>query len=158
MEESQEDLLFNSNFIELSEIGHIQKEVIWCGHKFVLKTLTAYEELIVAKVIREFNETIAQSKATYAAIVAASILYVNGVPFYPNSVGQDLEENILQRFRAIGDWSYILIDELAQETAKLVAEAAETTEELKKKFSVKTSPSYVMPEISTEEESSLSEI
>jgi hypothetical protein len=155
MNEESQDTSFSVSFKELSEVGNLTKEIDWCGYKFVIKTLSTYEELVVAKIVKEYNETIGQLKATYAAIVAASIVSVNGVPFYPLVLNEDVESNIRKKFFEVGNWAFVLVEELAGTQLTLTKELIDEVELLKKKYSKKTGDFSDISNYLTEKESSL---
>lgn len=124
---------FSSDFRSLAEIGKITREVHWCGHSFVLKSLSTAEELAIAKVTSSYKGSLGEQRATVAAAVAISLESINGVPFFPIVMDSDVEKNLRVRFNTVIEWSYLLIDFLFGEQTEVTRSASEAVEELKKK-------------------------
>lgn len=126
---------YSENFVQLSQLGYLSDLVSWCGHQFQIKTLNTKEEIAASKLVRQYDDTLAQYKATLTSIVAASLISINGIPFLPYLGDVEFEAHIEQRFNRVTDWFWPAIDFLAKEQAKLTERATKELEELEKKFS-----------------------
>ena len=84
----------------LLHIGHLTGRFNVMGHVFVLRTLKLGEELAVGQVVDEFAGTVVQGQAFAAALVAASLVSVDGRPLMA-PLGPDQETTIRDKFEYI---------------------------------------------------------
>jgi hypothetical protein len=61
-------------------LGHLEDSFEAFGHSFTIKTLTAGEKLAVARLIMDFERSVAYGRAFHAACAAASLLLIDGRP------------------------------------------------------------------------------
>lgn len=86
--------------IGLIHLGHLTGRFEVMGHVFVLRTLKLGEELAVGQVVDEYAGTIVQGQAFAAALVAASLMTVDGRPVLA-PLGPDQEATIRDKFEYI---------------------------------------------------------
>jgi hypothetical protein len=86
--------------IGLMHLGHLTGRFEVMGHVFVLRTLKLGEELAVGQVVDEFAGTVVQGQAFAAALVAASLMTVDGRPVLA-PLGPDQEATIRDKFEYI---------------------------------------------------------
>lgn len=81
-------------------IGHLEGSFDFCGHRIAIRTLTTDEELIVGAVIREWQDTIAATKAYAAAMIALAVQSIDGQPM-PSPIGETGSRHqwAVERFR-----------------------------------------------------------
>lgn len=61
-------------------LGHLEDTFEAFGHSFTIKTLTAGEKLAVARLIMDFERSVAYGRAFHAACAAAALLTIDGRP------------------------------------------------------------------------------
>jgi hypothetical protein len=74
-------------FSGLLYLGALSSTFDFFGHRFVIRTLTVKELLVVASVTRDFQGTIGEGKAYTAAMVAMAVQSVDGEPL-PSPIGE----------------------------------------------------------------------
>lgn len=85
----------------LAYLGHLEDEVRFCGHRFVLRTLKADEELEAALLAKEYQDTIGQVKAHTWAHLAAAIEAVDGNRDFCPAIGPDRLQHIRAKYHYI---------------------------------------------------------
>lgn len=97
----------------LLQLGALMASFSWCGHRFVIKTLSSDEELIVATLTREWQETIGGPKAYAIAVAALAVQAVDDVPM-PTPVGETGAKHqwAIERFRYARRWYPPTIDSI----------------------------------------------
>jgi hypothetical protein len=106
-------------------LGALSTEVELWGHKVVLRTLKAGEELAVGQIVSEYNETPSQGKAFAIATVAASIETVDGRIISKPIGPSDSLASIRQKFEYIREnWHWPFIETIYFEYSQLVVRQA----------------------------------
>lgn len=72
-------------------LGYLEDVVSYCGHDFVIRTLRGEEELMAARVIKDYMETMGQAKAHVWATISLALYAVDGAedfcpPISPNKM------------------------------------------------------------------------
>jgi len=130
------DERYSEPFNGLLYIGALTKEFEWLGHKFVIRTLTTNEMLIVPLVIKQWEGTIGHARAYGACMVALATESVDGeslpTPVETSSIGHAWAT---QRFNhVVSRWFPYTIDKVYSEYLELEAQAAETVEAMGNAF------------------------
>lgn len=118
-------------------LGYLTSSFEFKGHRFVLRTLKAGEELACAQLIKEYEETMAQGKAYAMAQVAAAIVTVDG-----RSIGESLGPDdvntlstISNKFNYISQrWYWPTIEALYVEFSDLMIRQAVAYDALEGKY------------------------
>ena len=103
----------------LAWLGHLENEVSYGGHSFVMRTLKADDDLIVASLTQEYMETLGQAKAWAMANVALSLKTVDGDSEFCTALGPDRLQNGRERFKFVGSWYWPVIAFLFSRFAEL---------------------------------------
>jgi hypothetical protein len=114
-------------------LGHIEKEIEWCGHKFVVRTLKTNDELQVAALSKEYLETFGQVLAYAAAVVALSLVSVDGDDAFCVELGPSDKAYARNRFAFVCEWYRPTIETLfaaCEELRDLQAKAVEALKDL----------------------------
>lgn len=78
------DVAFDEKYVEdfdgLMYLGALTKTFEWVGHKFVIRTLTADEYLMVALLTKPYANSIGEARAYNTAMVAMCVVSVDGQP------------------------------------------------------------------------------
>lgn len=108
-------------------LGKLTSNVTIYGHAFVLKTLTRGERLAVTLVTKEYEDTLGEADALQTALVAASIITVDGRPLYlplsPEDDGKALDR-VRIHFEHICKWYDPLLEALYAEIGLLLLRQA----------------------------------
>jgi hypothetical protein len=113
----------------LVHLGYLEDTVEFCGHRFGIRTLYGYEDLLVGLLTKEYTETVAQAKAWTIAHVALALTHVDGqTDFCPPAGYSDLD-NARGRFEYVArNWQFPTTDAIFKRFAALVARQAEAYE------------------------------
>jgi len=129
------DERYSEPFNGLMYLGALTKEFEWLGHKFVIRTLTTNEMLIVPLVIKRWENTIGHARAYAACMVALATVSVDGeslpTPVESSEVGHAWAN---QRFNhVVSRWfpytidkvysEYLVLEDLARETVEAMGNA-----------------------------------
>lgn len=109
----------------LAWLGHLEREVSFGGHTFVLRTLKTDDDLIVASLTQDYMETLGQAKAWALANVALSLVSVDGDANFCIALGPDRLQNGRDRFDFVANWYWPVIAHLFAQLSELNAEQAE---------------------------------
>lgn len=134
-EESEEFLSTpeeREQFIQAIEIGAGTRSSYVFGHEVTVKTLTVAEELAIGRKMKEYENTHALGRAYRAALVAASLVTVDQVPFYNQIKKMSPGELLDTRFEKILDYYPAFVDEVHKLVKSLEQESAELLEKLGK--------------------------
>lgn len=82
-------------------LGHLEEKFDFCGHNFVLRTLKGEEELLAASLTKDYLETLGQSRAWVWAVVALSLVSVDGDPSFCPAAGPDRQAYARARFQYV---------------------------------------------------------
>lgn len=153
-EEGSIEESYSDDFMELSHLGSISKEVSWHGHKFVIRTLKIAEEIAAAKLVKANEGTLAELKTTHAAVIAAAIVSINGQPFMP-PISANIFENIQARYNyIIENWHWPTVEFLVDAHNDLVARQWEALMETQKKLATGQTDLFDLSGLSIDKESS----
>lgn len=99
---------WKNDFEGLAYLGYLTTTVRIPFHTFVLKTLLPIEKIEVADVCRSHEDSLAYAKSFKAAIVAASLLTVDGQPLI---VGEKQRNVVRQKYDyVVNTWYEPIID------------------------------------------------
>jgi hypothetical protein len=111
-------------------LGKLEKTVTVYGHRFRIRTLTTDEVLEVAMLSKPYIGSMGEMKAYQAALVAAAVVEVDGVPM-PRPVVDHQSEELRARFNyARLNWYPPIFDALYDEFMLLEAEQIAVLERL----------------------------
>lgn len=117
----------------LALLGALTDEAKFAGHTFILRTLTVGERLIVAMLVKDYQETMGANLAYITAWVALSVQRVDNehLPFpYKEEPGHAWAN---QRFNYVSSrWYKYTIDFLYSKCLELEAKAEEAVAEMAK--------------------------
>lgn len=118
------DPRYRDEFEGLLFVGSLRKRFRWMGHLFVIRTLTVNETLEVALLNKPYVGTLGELKAYQAALVAASVVTIDGKPLpIPTTMNEsDLEAKFEY---VINNWQPITIDMLYGQILELEAKVNE---------------------------------
>ena len=129
----QEEESLGAGVLGLLFIGKLTKSFNYQGHDFVIKTLKMGEELEVALVTREFEQTIDYPRALATALVAASVETVDGKPIV-TALGPSEDDLLQRKFEYIKDkWYWPTIGHVYEKYIELLQEQKEALDEFSKK-------------------------
>lgn len=110
-------------------LGHLEEEVKWAGHTFILRTLKAAEELEAALVAKDYLETFGQTKATAWAHVAAALMSVDGDDSFCPPIGPDSKQHLRAKFNYITDnWYWPVGEHLFNKYVEIVQRQTDAVE------------------------------
>ena len=114
-------------------LGHLEDSFEFCGHRFVIRTLKADEELAASLVAKDYEDTpIGQSKAWSAANVALALVSIDGDENFCPPTGPDPQAYAQARFNWITQkWYPPVIAFIFARYMELVARQLETIEVIK---------------------------
>lgn len=100
-------------FEGLLYLGALTDEFHWLGHTFVIRSLTVGETLEVGLIHRQYRNSLGDSRAYVTAMVAASILSVDGRPL-PQPLTRDPSDTRLHsQFTYVKDnWYPWVVDKI----------------------------------------------
>ena len=98
------------DFEGLLFLGALTKEFEWCGHTFVIKTLSTDELLDCALVVKEWQNTLGEMKAYAAAMVAACTVSVDGKPLPAPISSNPGDRPVRNRFNMVRRWYPTTLD------------------------------------------------
>jgi hypothetical protein len=103
-------------FQELAYIGHMTHTFQWGKYEFTLRTLTIDEEVAVSQLIKHLDKTIVQEKALIVAIVAASLISINGKYPFPETFIEDPIAKLRENYRYISEnWHWPVIAKINEQ-------------------------------------------
>lgn len=95
----------------LAYLGHLEQEVRFCGHRFLLRTLKAGEELEAALLAKDWQDTMGQMKAHAWAHLAASMVAVDGDENFCPAIGPGTASHMRGKFQFMIDHWYWSVGE-----------------------------------------------
>lgn len=115
-------------FEGLVYLGHLESEVDFAGHRFVVRTLKTGEKLEALQICRPYEDSISFARAYRAAIAAAGLVSVDGMPIIVPHKGISL---VRQKYDYITqNWYDIVIEQLYLEIDRLEGQVVKIMEEL----------------------------
>lgn len=114
----------------LAYLGHLEEEVRFCGHRFLLRTLKADEELEAALLAKDWQDSFGQVKAHMWAHLAAALIEVDGRDDFCPPIGPSRESHIRAKFNYItqnwytpvGEYLFGKYVELVQRMTEAISE------------------------------------
>ncbi len=85
----------------LSFIGHIEKEIYFCGHVFSIRTLRPYEKAAVAVAVQPLRETIAEGEAWANAQVGLALTGIDYKTDFCDPIGPEINDHAKARYRYV---------------------------------------------------------
>lgn len=102
-------------------VGHLEKEVHFCQHTFVIRTLKGDEELNAAVVSKEYIETLGQAKAWAWATIGLALVSIDGDTTFCPPIGPDGLQYARARFHYVSkNWYWPTCEHLYGEYADLL--------------------------------------
>ena len=122
-----------TQFVNALHLGKATREVTILGKVVAIQTLTVDLELQVAILIKPWEGTQGYTRAFMSAVAAASILRIDGTPFF-TAINEDDKKHVVERkFTKICQYFPIFVDQVYGEFRKLeMALGAELLEKLGK--------------------------
>jgi len=115
----------------LTYIGHLEKEVYFCGHIFRLRTLYPSEKAAVSIVVQPWRGSISEGEVWANAQVALSLQSVDNDGDFCNAAGPDLNEHTKARLNyATKQWYQPVLSFLYARYLELEQEALDGIREL----------------------------
>lgn len=132
-------------------LGHLEEEVHFCGHTFLIRTLKASEELEAALLAKEYQETFGQIKAHAWAHLALAIEAVDNDPDFCPPIGPDRRNYARGKFNYMTEhWYWPLGQYLFTQFAALNRRQADAVEAVEDLSSRSLKSSWPSPDSSTE--------
>jgi hypothetical protein len=113
--------------IGLSFLGHLDRDVSFCGHSWTLKTLRPGEKAAIAVAVQPWRETLIEPVIYANAHVAMAITAVDGDTNFQPPIGPDINDFARTRLNVVTDplkgWFQPTLDYLYSEYLSLEEEA-----------------------------------
>ena len=120
-----------TSFHELVHVGYLTHEFEWLNHTFVMRSLTIDEELAIGQIVKHYEGTITQTKALVAAVVAASLVSVDGEAPFGGEILNDNILNLRERYKRLTEkWHWPIVEKLNDEYLILQDKVLESVKEL----------------------------
>lgn len=88
-------------------LGYLEDSFEFCGHSFQIRTLYGNEELLAARITKEYVESLGQAKAWAWAHVALCLMSIDGQTDFCPPIGPNPEEYAKARFDYVtSKWFY----------------------------------------------------
>lgn len=124
-----------SLFEDLITIGKIEKKIKFAGHHVYFSTLTVDRELQIGLLTKPYLNSDAYARAYKAAVVAGSVIELDGQPIYqPLSPHEDLETIMRKKFDIISAYYPVVVDLIYSKVMELEQELIPLVEKLGKTF------------------------
>ena len=112
-------------FEGLLYLGMLTHSFTYATHRFVIKTLNNDELMLVGQAIKEFNDTAGENRAYTVAMVAASVLMVDGEPLKVPLGPERGIAALLPRFEQVRAWYPTVTDKIFEQYLILEGKAEE---------------------------------
>lgn len=120
-------------FKTLLTIGQTTKEVDVLGHPVVMRTMTVSDELMVGLETEKYRNTEAFARAYQSAVVAASVVSLDGKPVYtPLSSEESDSEIFAKKLKKIHSLYPIVVSEIYRHYMEVEKEFAQLAQKLGK--------------------------
>lgn len=137
----------------LTFLGHITKDVEFCGHTFTLRTLYPSEKAAVSIAVQPWRGSISEGEIWANAQVALSLSAVDGDPDFCNKVGPDLNDFTKVRLNYVTQkWFQPTLSFLYARYLELEQEALDGIRELQDFSERNRVPSQPSPDSLTEQD------
>lgn len=135
----------------LTYIGHLEKEVAFCGHIFRLRTLYPSEKAAVSIIVQPWRGSISEGEVWANAQVALALQSVDNDVDFCNAAGPDLNEHAKTRLNyATKQWYQPVLAFLYARYLELEGEALDGIRELQDFSERNRVPSPPLPDSLTE--------
>jgi hypothetical protein len=130
----------------LTFIGHIEKDVEFCGHTFTLRTLYPSEKAAVSLVVQPWRGSISEGEVWANAQVALSLTTVDGDSDFCKAAGPDLNDFAKARLNYVQKWYQPTLSYLYARYLELEQEALSGIRELQDFSERNRVPSQPLPD------------
>lgn len=130
----------------LTFIGHLEREIEFCGHTFSLRTLYPSEKAAAAIAIQPWRGTIEEASAWTNVQVGLSLQSVDNVPDFCDAIGPDLNEFARARLNFVNKWHQPTLSYLYARYLELESEALDGIRELRDLSERNRAPSQPSPD------------
>lgn len=135
----------------LTYIGHLDKEVDFCGHTFRLRTLYPSEKAAISIIVQPWRASISEGEVWANAQVALSLQSVDGENDFCPAVGPDLNDFAKTRLNYVAkQWYQPTLSYLYARYLELEQEALDGIRELQDFSERNRVPSPPLPDSLTE--------
>jgi hypothetical protein len=138
---------WQADYIGLIYLGYLEEEVQIPHHKFLIRTLTVGEKIQVSRIVKDVQDTLGFNRAYKAAVVAAGLLSVDGMPIVTPEKNKPLVRDKYEY--VICEWHDMIVDLLYRAIDKLELRAIQVGYEL---GLVAVNPNIQPEEVAIEEE------
>lgn len=126
------------DFEGLLYLGRLTKTFNWLGHRFLIRTLSVGEILEVGLLHKPYVGSLADVKAYQSAVVAASVLEVDGKPMPVPLTNERTDTSLVNRFEyVLNSWfpptldaiyeQYLLLESRVEEVIEAMGKAPAST-------------------------------
>lgn len=105
-------------------LGRLEDEFEWLGHKFVIRTRTAGEQIEAGLITQPTVGTRMEMKAWQCATVAAGVMSVDGAAIV-TPLRADLDVPLRERYNEVLRWYQPVVDQVYERVLALEIEARE---------------------------------
>lgn len=120
-------------FEELLTVGKLEKQFRFAGHHVRLNTLTVDLELQIGLLTKPYLNSDAYTRAYKAAVVAGSVVELDGQPLYqPMSPHEGAEEIMRKKFNIMSEYYPIVVDMIYSKVMELEQQLIPLLEKLGK--------------------------
>jgi hypothetical protein len=140
---------WKAEFEGLLYLGQLEQEVTSIPfHNFIIRTLNTADKLGISLLTKEYQETVAYGRAYRAAVVAASLISVDGRPLVPSSKSTN---TLRQKYEYITNgWYDSVIDTLYLEVDALEGRVLEVLKQIGMVEETKPTPIFEDEQESTD--------
>jgi len=114
-------------------LGYLTDSFDLYGHSFVIRTLTRGERLAITQITKEYEETLGMADAYQTAIVAASLMSIDGKPLVDLHKGSNPLHRIKENFELVQKWYDPVIESLYERISQLMVRQQIAFTELRSK-------------------------
>lgn len=100
-------------------LGYLSDSFELFGHQFTIRTLTRGERLAITQLTKEYEETLGMADAYSTAIVAASLMVIDGRPLADLQPGKSAISRIRENFDLVQKWYDPVIEALYERVGQL---------------------------------------
>lgn len=100
-------------------LGYLSDSFELFGHQFTIRTLTRGERLAITQLTKEYEETLGMADAYQTAVVAASLMVIDGRPLADLQPGGKVISRIRENFDIVQKWYDPVIEALYERVGQL---------------------------------------
>lgn len=100
-------------------LGYLTDSFELFGHSFTIRTLTRGERLAISQLTKEYEDTLGMADAYQTAVVAASLIVIDGRPLIDLEMNTSTMSRIRQNFEIIQKWYDPVIEALYERVGQL---------------------------------------